>query len=83
MQRYYELMHLKENMNFRLASREYKAKLAAANKDVEDVRKIFIEDELKKLDVIERTREEQDRWSWSPAFCILKEWSLPGFRCGP
>ena len=51
MQRYYELMHLKEYQNFRLASREYEAKLAAANKNVEDLRKKFIEDELNKLNV--------------------------------
>jgi hypothetical protein len=72
MQRYNELMHLKEYLNLRLASREYEAKQVAANKDVEDLRKRFIGDELNKLNLAERTREEQDRWSWSPTFCILK-----------
>jgi hypothetical protein len=81
-QRYDELMHLKEYLIFRLASKEYETKLVVANKDVDDLRKKFVEDELNKLDVAERTREEQDRWSWSPTFYILKEWSLPGFRCG-
>ena len=73
-------MHLKEYLNFRLASKDYETKLAAANKNVEDLRKRFVEDELNKVDVAERPREEQERWSWSLAFCIMKEWPLPGFR---
>ena len=77
---YDELMYLKEFLSFLIVSKDYKTKLAAANKDVEDLRKKFVEDELNKLDVIWRTRKEQEKWSWSPTFCILKEWPLPGFR---
>ena len=47
------------------------------------MRKRFVEDELNKLDVAERTREEQEGWSWSPVYCILKEWPLSGFRDSP
>ena len=83
MQRYDELMSLKEYLNFRLASKDYETKLAVANKNVEDLCKRFVEDELNKVDVAERTREEQERWSWSPSFCILKEWPLPSFRDSP
>jgi hypothetical protein len=57
--------------------------LAPVNKDVEDLRKIFVEDDLNKLNVAEKTREKQEQWSWSPTFCILKEWLLHGFRCYP
>lgn len=66
-------MHLKDYLNFRIAYGEYKAKLAAANKDVEELHKTFVQDKVNKLGVVEKTREEQERWVWSPVFRILKE----------
>ena len=40
MQRYDSLVHLKEYLGYRLAIRDYETKLATANKEVEELRKI-------------------------------------------
>ena len=61
MQRYDKLMHLKKSLNFWITSTDYEAKFAASNKEVEDLRKKFVEDELNKLDVVWRTHKEQER----------------------
>ena len=62
-------------------SKDYEIKLVATNKNVDDLSKKIVEEELKNLDVAERTREEQE-WPL-PSLCILKEWSLPSFRISP
>lgn len=41
MQRYNELIYLKDYLNFKITSREYEVKLVAANKDVEELCKKY------------------------------------------
>lgn len=76
-------MHLKDYLNFIIVPKEYEANLVAANKDVEDLRKTFVQDKFNKLDVAEKTCKKHERWAWFPMFRILKEWPLPDFHGSP
>ena len=60
MKKYDELIHLKDYLNFRIKSRMYEAKLASANKNVKGLCKMFLQDKFNKLDVVQKTRKEQD-----------------------
>ena len=51
-------MHLKNYLNFRITSKDYKAKLVAANKDVEALRKKFVQNKFNILDITVKIREE-------------------------
>ena len=61
MQRYDKLMHLKNYLNFRITSKDYKAKLAAANKNVQALRKKFVQNKFNILDVTIKIREDYER----------------------
>ena len=64
MQRYEELMHLKEYLNFRIQTREYEAKVAAANGNIAELRSQYVKDMLEKFDNAEKSRAEQEKWGW-------------------
>lgn len=39
--------------------------------------KKIVNDTLNRLDVVENVHEEQQQWSWSRIFQIIKGWPLP------
>lgn len=82
-QRYEELMRLKDYLNYRLCLREYEAKVAAAHGNVAGLRCQYVKTILDAFDDAERSRAEQDKWGWSPLYRIFKEWPLPNFRKSP
>src|ERR1700737_396727 len=83
MQRYEELMHLKEYLNYIIQTREYEAKVAAAKGNIAELRNQYVKDMLEKFDNAEKSRAEQEKWGWSPLFSIFKKWPLPNFRNSP
>ena len=72
-QRYEELMRLKDYLEYRIRTREYEAKLAAANGNAEELRSNYVKVKLDKFDTAEKNRVEQDKWGWSPLYRIFKE----------
>ena len=83
MQRYEELMRLKDYLNYILRIREYEASLAASHGNIVELRTKYVNEKLDKYDIAEKNREEQEKWGWSPIYRILKEWSLSNFRTSP
>ena len=79
MQRYDEVMHLKDYLNFIFASREYEAKLATVNKDVEELCKKFIHDKFYKLNVAEKTREKTRKVDVVPGVSDTQGMASSGF----
>lgn len=82
-QRYEELVRLKDYLNFRIRTREYEAIVAAANVNVAELRNQFVQKKLNKFDIMEKNRAEYQQWGWSPLYHIFKEWPLPNFRTSP
>lgn len=82
-QRYEELMRLKDYLNYRICIREYEAKVAAAHGNVAGLRSQYVKAILDAFDDAERTRIEQEKWGWSPLYRIFKEWPLPNFQNSP
>src|ERR1700738_2569355 len=82
-QRYEELMRLKEYLDYRIRSQEYEANIAAANGNAEELRAKYVKGKLDKFDNAEKSRAEQDKWGWSPLYRIFKEWPLPNFQKSP
>jgi hypothetical protein len=82
-QRYEELVRLKDYLNFRIQTREYETIVAAANENVTKLRNQFVQEKLNKFDIVEKNRAKYEQWGWSPLYHILKEWPLPNFRKFP
>lgn len=83
MQRYDELLRLKDYMDYRIEFREYEAKVAAAHGNVAALRKQYVDAVLAEFDDAEKSRAEEANWGWSPLYRLLKEWPLPNFRKSP
>ena len=83
MQRYEELMRLKDYLSYRICLREYEANLAVAHGNINELRSKYVNDKLDKYDNAEKNRAEQEKWGWSPIYRILKEWPLSNFRTSP
>ena len=75
-QRYEELMRLKEYLDYRLCLQEYEANIAAKYGNAEELRAEYIKAKLDKFDTAERSRAEEEKWGWSPLYQIFKEWPL-------
>ena len=82
-QRFEELMRLKDYLDYRVRLREYEASIAAANGNADKLRAKYVEAKLAKFDEAEKIRAEQEKWGWSPLFRIFKEWPLPNFPTSP
>ena len=83
MQRYEELMHLKDYLSFKIQTREYEAEVAAANGNVAELRSAYVKDKLDEFDNAEKSRAEEEKWGWSPLYRIFQKWPLPNFRKSP
>ena len=43
----------------------------------------LVKEKLDKFDDAEDNHVEQEKWAWSPLYCILKEWPLANFCKSP
>ena len=82
-QRYEELGRLKDYLEYRICTREYEAKLAAAHGNVAGLRSQYVKSVMDAFDDAEKSRAEEKLWGWSPLYLIFKEWPLPNFRKSP
>ena len=82
-QRYEELKNLKDYLHYRIARKEYEAKVAAAAVSFEDFRRNHVQSELNKFDNAEKARQEACKWGWSPLYQIFKKWPLMNYSPGP
>lgn len=82
-QRYEELMRLKDYLNYKMRIRVYEANVAAAHGNIAELRSKYVQDKLEKYDNAEKIRIEQEQWGWSPIYRILKEWPLHAFPSAP
>ena len=82
-QRYEELMRLKDYLDYGIRTQKYEANLAVANGNAEELRSKYVKAKLDKFDDAEKSRAEQEKWGWSPLYCIFKEWPLPNFPKPP
>lgn len=83
MQRYEELMRLKEYLFYLMRIRVYESNLAAAHGNIAELRSNYVKGKLEEYDNAEKSRVEQEKWGWSPIYRILKEWPLPGIPSSP
>ena len=82
MQRYEELMRLKDYMDYTIESREYEAKVIAAHGNVAGLRKQYVDAILAEFDDAEKSRAEEANWDGRIS-TLLMEWPLPNFRKSP
>jgi hypothetical protein len=82
-QRFEELLRLKEYLHYRIRTREYEANLAAAHGNIAELCSTYVNGKLAKYDNAEKNRVEQEKWGWSPIYRILKEWPLSNFPSSP
>ena len=82
-QRYEELICLKDYLNFKIQTREYEDIIVAAHENVAELRHQFVQEKLNKFDIAEKNRTEHQQWGWSPLYHIFKEWPLPNFHKSP
>jgi hypothetical protein len=71
-QRFEELVRLKDYLNFRIQTREYETIVAVANENVTKLRNQFVQEKLNKFDIVEKNLAEYQQWGWSPLYHILK-----------
>ena len=82
-QRYEEIMRLKDYLDYRLRAREYEATVAALIGNAEELRAKYVKAKLEKFDIAEKSRAEEEKWGWSPLYRIFKEWSLSNAPMSP
>ena len=82
-QRYEELLRLKDYLEYRIRQHEYEATLLAANGNAEELRIKYVNEKLDEFDDAEKIWAEQEKWGWSPLYRIFKEWPLQNFQKAP
>ena len=80
MQKYEELMRLKNYLNYMMRTRVYEANLAVAHGNIAELRSKYINDKLEKYDNAEKNCVKHEKWGWSPIYRILKEWPMLTFQ---
>ena len=82
-QRFEELLRLKEYLTYRIRTRVYEANVAAAHGNIAELRSNYVNGKLTKYDNAEKDRAELEKWGWSPIYLILKRWPLSNFPSSP
>ena len=83
MQRFRELKNFKDYLVYRIAHREYEAKIATRSQTFEDFRRKHVESELNKFDLAVKSKQEVSAWGWSPLFQVFQKWPLHNFQPSP
>ena len=76
LQRYKEIVRLRDYLEYKLRLQEYNATLEDANGNAEQQRAQYIKAKLDEFDNAEKSRAEEEKWGWSPLYHIFKEWPL-------
>lgn len=63
--------------------KKYEAKVVVEVASFKDFRRTHVEFKLKKYDMVEKMRQEDDKWRWLPLYQIFKKWPLSNYNSCP